>query len=66
MKVTRRKLAGMIAAGATVASAPAQQPASSGNDDDLRSAREQMRGNALQIAKVTLPMATEPAFQFKA
>jgi hypothetical protein len=35
-------------------------------DADLEAARELMRTNAQQIAKVKLPMATEPAFHFKA
>lgn len=35
-------------------------------DADLDSAREQMKASAQQIAKVKLPMATEPAFHFKA
>jgi hypothetical protein len=35
-------------------------------DADLDSAREQMKANAQQIAKVKLPMATEPAFHFRA
>jgi hypothetical protein len=33
---------------------------------DLEAARELMRTNAQQIAQVKLPMATEPAFHFKA
>jgi hypothetical protein len=41
------------------------QTTSPGNAD-LESAREAMRTNAQQIAKVKLPMATEPAFHFKA
>jgi len=32
----------------------------------LRIARERIRNNAGALAKVKLPMATEPAFQFKA
>jgi hypothetical protein len=35
-------------------------------DADLQSARDQMRANTERIAKVKLPMATEPAFHFKA
>jgi hypothetical protein len=34
-------------------------------DADLESARELLRTNEAQIAKVKLPMATEPAFHFK-
>jgi hypothetical protein len=70
MAVTRRSLAKMIAAAAAapglgIAQGIAQtdQPAPNA---DLESARGQMRTNFQQIAKVKLPMATEPAFHFKA
>jgi hypothetical protein len=33
---------------------------------DLESARELMKTNAAAIAKIKLPMATEPPFHFKA
>jgi hypothetical protein len=33
---------------------------------DLESARDLLRANLQQIGKVKLPMATEPAFHFKA
>ncbi len=65
MAVTRRSLARMLAAAAAAtqtSGAQTPQPA----DADMQSARDQMRANAEQIAKVKLPMATEPAFQFKA
>jgi hypothetical protein len=52
-------------AGAAVARKTVAQTAAPG-DADLESAREAMRANARQIAKVKLPMATEPAFHFKA
>jgi hypothetical protein len=65
MKVTRRSLAQMFAVAAV-----AQQDAVSQNappaDADLDSARELLRANLAQIAKVKLPMATEPACHFKA
>lgn len=54
----------MLAAAAAIpqAAAPQTPPA----DADLDSARELLKSNAQQIAKVQLPMATEPAFHFKA
>jgi hypothetical protein len=66
MDVTRRTLARLLAAtvAVPVTEATAQTPASESDDD--KSAREQMRNNAQQLAKVSLPMATEPAFRFKA
>jgi hypothetical protein len=55
----------MLAGAAVVQQAgAAQAPAPA--DADLQSARDQMRANAERIAKVKLPMATEPAFHFKA
>ena len=64
MAVTRRSLAKLLAAAAVVQKTEAQTAAP--GDADLQTAREQMRANADQIAKVKLPMATEPAFHFKA
>jgi hypothetical protein len=68
MKVTRRKLARILAAAAAVpgVAAPQAPSAVSSGDEDLNTAREQLRNNAQQLAKVNLPMATEPAFRFKA
>ena len=64
MKVTRRSIARMLAAAAAVPQAASAQTTSP--DADLDSAREQMKASAQQIAKVKLPMPTEPAFHFKA
>ena len=65
MKITRRNLAALIA---TAAAAPAQTPAlqPAASDDDLKTARDRMRANAAAVANQNVPMATEPAFQFKA
>ena len=63
MEVTRRSLAQMLAMAAAGGRASAQAPES---NPDLEQAREQMRGNAQQIAKIKLPRATEPACHFKA
>jgi len=75
-KFTRRKLAAVLVpaalAPAALASAqPPQNPASSADSsaspaEELRLARERIHNNADALAKVKLPMATEPAFQFKA
>lgn len=69
MDVTRRTLGRLLATAAAVrlegaaqtASAPAPSP-----EEELKAAREDLRGNARQLAQVSLPMATEPAFRFKA
>jgi hypothetical protein len=62
MVITRRKLAGILAASVPVAVAAPQ----AASDDDNKSAHDQMQNNAQQLAKVAVPMATEPAFHFKA
>jgi hypothetical protein len=63
MKLTRRKLATVLAS-ATVAAAQAPQPAAGG--DLLKAARDRMQSNATALSTPPIPMATEPAFQFKA
>ena len=63
MKLTRRKLATVLASAATtVAQTP--QPAAGG--DLLKAARDRMQANAAALATPAIPMSTEPAFQFKA
>lgn len=58
MRITRRELtAALLAATPT----PAQTPL----DDLVKAARDRLKSNADALAKVELPMATEPAFQFK-
>jgi hypothetical protein len=66
MDVTRRTLAQLFAATAVVPLTEAAPQASDAQSDDDRSARELLRSNAQQLAKVALPMATEPACHFKA
>ena len=66
-RITRRNLAAL----ALVLPTSAQQrtPAVSAPatpDEELKAARESLRANAEQLSKVKLPMATEPATQFKA
>jgi hypothetical protein len=53
----------MLAVAAVAPQAGTSQPASNA---DLDAARDQLRTNLAQIAKVKLPMATEPACHFKA
>jgi hypothetical protein len=65
MKLTRRELpAALVAPAAAMAQAPAPAPPAGG--DDLKAAREQTRRTGETLAKFEVPMATEPAFQFKA
>jgi hypothetical protein len=67
MKLTRRKLAALAAAAvAAPSSVPAAPQQPSAGEDLLKAKRGQMQANAAALANVDVPMATEPAFQFKA
>ena len=64
MKLTRRKLAAALVSATALA---AQQPqAANAPVDDLKAARDRMQANAVALTRTPIPMATEPAFQFKA
>ena len=63
-KLTRRQLAGLVAAAAPAAARPAAQAASSAAEE-LRTQQEQVAQNARQLATHRIPMAVEPAFVFK-
>ena len=62
-KLTRRQLTAAVAALPAVRLA-AQTPAS--GEDLLKQARDQVRRNAGLLSERQIPMATEPAFYFKA
>ena len=64
MKLTRRKLATALVS-ATALAAQQPQPAAA-PDSDLKAARDRLQANAAALAGTPIPMATEPAFQFKA
>ncbi|MGI8989424.1 MAG: hypothetical protein ACR2I2_07550 [Bryobacteraceae bacterium] len=61
MKITRRAL---MQAAAAVPVVAAQTPPAP--QDWLNAAREQMQRSGDKLAKIAMPMATEPAFIFKA
>ena len=66
MKLTRRQLAAaFVSAGVASGQQPPPAPGPA-PDDDLRTARERVQANARTLSGVAIPMATEPAFQFKA
>jgi hypothetical protein len=65
MRISRRKLLLAAAVSASV-QAPAQAPSTPQPDADLEAARSEQRLRSQNIARVPLPMTTEPAFQFKA
>jgi len=64
MQLTRREWAAAVSV-AALGGAEAQQPASS-PADELAAARERLAANRDALAKQEVPMALEPAFQFKA
>ena len=64
MQLTRRKLAAVLTSGAALAQTPATPPQTP--DDLLQVARERNKANAAALTAETVPMATEPAFQFRA
>ncbi|MGZ7030303.1 MAG: hypothetical protein ACXVG9_13345 [Terriglobales bacterium] len=69
MDISRRQLAGVILASTAVAQVPAQAPptpTAQPADSELEAAKSQQRLRAQIIARVPLPMTTEPAFHFKA
>jgi hypothetical protein len=65
VKFTRRKLAAALAAPAAAALAQPQTPPSAPGDE-WKAARERIASAAGALATEEVPMATEPAFQFKA
>ena len=69
MKITRRKLAlAALAPAAAVlsqATSPGQAPPGAGEDLDAL-AHSLVRANSEILTKAVIPIATEPAFEFKA
>jgi len=68
IKITRRKLAGVLISFSALSSkafaqTPAQTPAPA---DPLRAAKDRIKTAGDALAKEQVPMATEPSFQFKA
>jgi len=63
MKLSRRELPGALIAG-TALLAPAQNPPAAA--DAAQNAADTLRRNSEALAKFELPLATEPAFRFRA
>lgn len=66
MKLTRREVTAAMLAGQAVRLPGAQQATNQSADAELKAARERLKSNADALSAIKLPMATEPAFQFKA
>ncbi len=64
MKLTRRQLATALTAAAALAQTPSGPPATP--EDELKAARDRFQANGAALARQEVPVATEPAFQFKA
>ena len=63
MDVSRRTLARALIASAALPASAAPQTTP---DEETQSAHQALRVNAEQLAKVSIPIATEPAVHFKA
>jgi hypothetical protein len=63
MKMTRRQLAVAVVSATAMAQT---QPTPANPADELQAARERIKANGETLAQQLIPMATEPAFQFKA
>ena len=63
-RITRRRLVALAAAIPMAAQQPPTIPTTP--DEELKTIQAQNRANAELLAKVPLPMSTEPATRFKA
>jgi hypothetical protein len=63
--LTRRQLAAALSA-STVLLAQPQGPLPSNPGEELKAVKDTIQQNLQQLAKVDLPMSTEPAVHFKA
>ncbi len=67
MKVTRRRLAGaLLVTAAARAQSAAQAAPPRTPEEELKAARARLQAAGDMLTKQEVPMATEPAFQFKA
>ncbi len=64
-KLTRRQLATALSASTLLLAQP-QSPLPSSPEEELKAVKDALEQNLQQLAKVDLPMSTEPAVHFKA
>jgi len=65
MKLTRRQLATVLAPAAAALAQTSPAVPAAAPDRELQAARDRLKNNSETLARQQLPMATEPAFQFK-
>jgi heat shock protein HslJ len=65
MKLTRRQMVA-IAPAAFVPGAQAQSPGAATPAEELKAAQARQKANSEALAKIGVPIETEPAFQFRA
>ena len=63
IKITRRKLAAALISSPALSAMALAQTATPA--DPLQAAKDRIKANSDALAKEQVPMATEPAFQFK-
>ena len=64
MKLTRRQLATALTSAAALAQTTSGPPATP--EDELKAARDRVKANGAALDRQEVPVAVEPAFQFKA
>jgi hypothetical protein len=64
MKISRRRLAALLAPAAAVSQTPQVKPATP--EDELAAARKRLQNNLEILRKTRIDMAVEPDFTFKA
>jgi len=65
-KISRRELGAVLSASAVLMAQTPAPPVPGNPDEELKAAKDALAQNSLQLAKVNLPMATEPATHFRA
>jgi len=65
-KFTRREVAVAITAPTALLAQTPSAPLPQNGDEELKAVRDQLAQSVQQLAKVDLPMVTEPAAHFKA
>ena len=66
MKITRRRFGAAVIAPAALLAQTPPPPIPSNPEEELAAFRDQNRRNAQALDEFRVPMAAEPAFQFKA